>query len=68
MLKRGVRLSIRDNGRGFNPASVKGRGQGLPNMAARAQKVGGRLTVCSSPKSGTQILCDLPKEAFHDSR
>ncbi|MCX5723680.1 MAG: PAS domain S-box protein [Nitrospirae bacterium] len=68
MLKRGVRLSIRDNGRGFNPASVKGSGQGLINMAARAQKIGGRFTVFSSHKTGTHVLCDLPREAFHDSR
>jgi hypothetical protein len=35
------------NGRGFNQASVKGNGHGLRHMAARTQKIGGRLTVLS---------------------
>lgn len=63
MLKQGVRLSIRDNGRGFNPASTKGSGHGLRNMAARAQKIGGRLTVLSKMNEGTRVVLDLPKEA-----
>jgi len=63
MLKQGVRLSIRDNGCGFNPASTKGSGHGLRNMAARAQKIGGRLTVLSKMNEGTRVVLDLPKEA-----
>jgi PAS domain S-box-containing protein len=63
MLKQGVRLSIRDNGSGFNTATAKGTGQGLHNMAARAQKIGGRLTVSSKINKGTRVVFDLPKEA-----
>ncbi len=63
MLKQGVRLSIRDNGRGFNPTTAKGGGHGLRNMAARAQKMGGRLTVLSKMNEGTRVVLDLPKEA-----
>jgi PAS domain S-box-containing protein len=63
MLKQGVRLSIRDNGRGFNPKAAKGIGHGLSNMAARAQKIGGRFTVLSKVNEGTRIVLDLPKEA-----
>ena len=63
MLKQGVRLSIRDNGRGFNPDVAKGTGHGLSNMAARAQKIGGRFTVLSKVNEGTRIVLDLPKEA-----
>jgi PAS domain S-box-containing protein len=62
MLKQGVRLSIRDNGRGFNQDTAKGTGHGLRNMAARAQKLGGRFTVLSKVKEGTSIVLDLPKE------
>ena len=54
MLKQGVRLSIRDDGRGFNPETAKGSGHGLSNMAARAQKIGGRFTVLSKVNEGTQ--------------
>jgi len=68
MLKQGVRLSIRDNGRGFNPNVVKGVGHGLANMAARAKKIGGRFTVLSKENEGTRIVLDLPKEASNVSR
>jgi two-component system sensor histidine kinase DegS len=63
MLKQGVRLSIRDNGSGFNTTIAKRTGQGLHNMAARAQKIGGRLTVSSKINKGTRVVFDLPKEA-----
>jgi PAS domain S-box-containing protein len=63
MLKQGVRLSIRDNGRGFSPDAAKRTGHGLGNMAARAQKIGGRFTVLSKVNKGTSIVLDLPKEA-----
>ncbi len=65
MLKHGVRLSIRDDGRGFNPEAVKGAGHGLGNMAARAQKIGGRFTVLSKVNEGARIVFDLPNEASH---
>ena len=68
MLKQGVRLSIRDNGRGFNPNVAKGVGHGLANMAARAKKIGGRFTVLSKENEGTRIVLDLPKEASNLSR
>jgi PAS domain S-box-containing protein len=68
MLKQGVRLSVRDNGRGFNQATAKRTGHGLTNMAARAQKIGGRFTILSKVNEGTSIVLDLPKEAADVSR
>jgi PAS domain S-box-containing protein len=62
MLKQGVRLSVRDNGCGFDPGADNGAGHGLRNMAARAQKIGGRFTLTSKMKEGTRIVLDLPKE------
>jgi signal transduction histidine kinase len=38
MLKQGVRLSIRDNGREFTPDVSKWAGHGLANMAACARR------------------------------
>jgi len=35
----------------------------LNNMAARAQKIGGRFTVFSKINKGTRVVFDLPKEA-----
>lgn len=57
-----IRLTIIDNGIGFNPKSVQGVGHGLANMAARAQKVGGLFAVRSEPGKGTRILLDLQKD------
>lgn len=64
-LSRFIRLSIADNGIGFDPASMRGVGHGLTNMAARARKVGGRFAVRSLPQHGTRITIDLPKETSH---
>ena len=68
VVKQGVRLSIRDNGRGFDQDAAKGIGHGLANMAARAQKIGGRFTVLSKMNEGTRIVLDLPKVAPDVSR
>ncbi|NJN36921.1 MAG: hypothetical protein HC794_07515, partial [Nitrospiraceae bacterium] len=57
-----IRLTIIDNGIGFNPKSVHGVGHGLENMAARAVKVGGLFAVRSEPGKGTRILLDLQKD------
>jgi signal transduction histidine kinase len=63
MLKQGIRLCVRDNGRGFNPKAAVGTGHGLANMAVRARRLGGRFTVMSKANEGTRIILDLPKEA-----
>ncbi len=66
-LRRSVRLSITDDGVGFVQDSTHGLGHGLDNMAARAQKVGGLLTIRSEPRNGTRILLDLPKDMTYDT-
>ena len=58
-----VRLTVMDNGIGFNPKLVQGVGHGLENMAARAQKAGGVFAVRSESHRGTRILLDLPKDS-----
>jgi signal transduction histidine kinase len=51
------RLSIRDDGRGFDPNEIERRGHsGLANLAARANEIGGRLTVESAPGKGTRVI------------
>lgn len=64
-LTRSVRLTITDNGVGFNTSSVQGVGHGLTNMAARAQKVRGVFLLRSMPCHGTKISLDLPKETTY---
>jgi signal transduction histidine kinase len=55
----GVRLSVRDNGRGFDPAKIDGRGFGLTSMAERAALVGGRFTIDARPRDGTRVTVEV---------
>ena len=52
-------LRIRDDGRGFDPATAV-RGSGLANVAARAAEIGAKLDVRSSPGKGTDIRLEFP--------
>ncbi|MFE0023087.1 sensor histidine kinase [Amycolatopsis sp. NPDC059021] len=54
-----VRLLVRDNGVGFDPAGTSD-GFGLPGMRSRAEQVGGRLTVRSGPAGGTELTVEVP--------
>jgi len=59
-----VRLSIEDDGKGFQPARHLGtktpRRLGLLGMRERAEMVGGSFTVTSAPGSGTSIVTVIP--------
>lgn len=56
-----LRLSIRDNGRGFDPAApLAARHRGLANLRARADTLGGRLEVTTKPGRGTMLLAEVP--------
>jgi signal transduction histidine kinase len=57
-----IRLTIEDDGLGFNPGTVEEQGRGLNNMQTRLRKLGGRFEVRSEPGRGTQIICDVPHE------
>jgi signal transduction histidine kinase len=50
-----VFLSIRDDGRGFDPTQVPLNRLGLGIMQERAQAIGARLTIESQPGHGTQV-------------
>jgi two-component system sensor histidine kinase UhpB len=56
----GVELTVRDDGRGFEPAHPGGNGLGLGGMAERARLVGGELTIDSRPGSGTELSLRVP--------
>jgi signal transduction histidine kinase len=57
-----VTLRIRDDGPGFDPASLPRtrRGIGLATMRERAHEVGGRLEISGSPGGGTTITVTVP--------
>jgi two-component system sensor histidine kinase UhpB len=53
----GVRLSVRDYGRGLNGAQ---RGSGVRGMRERALLVGGALSIASRPGAGVEVRLDVP--------
>jgi signal transduction histidine kinase len=57
----GVRLRVSDDGRGFDPSTVPDGHLGLAGMRARAEKLGGRITVTSAPGKGTSIEVVVPE-------
>jgi len=54
-----IRLELRDNGRGFDPAG-KYDGFGLIGMKERVEGMGGRLDIQSASSTGTTIKIVLP--------
>lgn len=57
-----LRLTVRDDGRGFDPATVS-RGHGLDNIAARAGGLGATLDLDSAPGRGAAVTLTLPAPA-----
>lgn len=60
----GVRITVEDDGRGFDPQAVARRGGshfGLATMRERAESVGGRLEVDSAPGAGTRLSLWVPR-------
>ncbi|MBI4319151.1 MAG: sensor histidine kinase [Chloroflexi bacterium] len=63
----GIRISIEDDGRGFEMAQVsqqKGRRFGLHTMRERAEEIGARFSVDTAPGQGTKVIIVIPKAEF----
>ncbi|MEN9840979.1 MAG: hypothetical protein RL376_779, partial [Verrucomicrobiota bacterium] len=54
-----VRLTVRDNGRGFDVDAAP-RGHGLNNLSARARALGATLELYSAPGRGAVVALTLP--------
>jgi signal transduction histidine kinase len=60
-----VELTIADNGIGFDPGRVVKLGhQGLANTRARADQIGGTVTIDSRPGAGTRVIVVVPGESL----
>jgi signal transduction histidine kinase len=60
-----VRLRVRDDGRGFDPAASSDRSAtqyGLSSMRERAADAGGQLTIHSAPGAGCEVILEFPLE------
>jgi signal transduction histidine kinase len=57
-----LRLEIKDDGAGFDPSDpeLRSRHLGLTSMQERAERLGGTLTISSSPGSGTTVRLEVP--------
>ncbi len=55
-----VKLSVRDDGKGFDPQAMARTGNGLRNMQARAQAIGAVLTLDGMPGRGSSIRLEGP--------
>ncbi|HIC92939.1 MAG TPA: GAF domain-containing protein, partial [Anaerolineae bacterium] len=57
--ERSVALEVADDGAGFDPKAVEGKGMGLRSMAERARLMGGELEIESEPGRGTKVRMNL---------
>lgn len=56
-----VRLSIEDDGVGFDAAEARGRGGlGLASLEERARLAGGRLQIRTAPGKGAKMVVEVP--------
>ena len=55
-----VAVQVRDDGQGFDPASVRPTSHGLSGMRHRVESAGGRLSITSQPGQGTVVSATLP--------
>jgi len=66
---KGIRLAIRDDGEGFDPAVVPaGSGLGILAMRERLRAVNGSLSIHSRPGHGTEVVALAPLAARPEIR
>jgi signal transduction histidine kinase len=61
-----VRVSVRDNGVGFDTDAPRASAHGLLGMRYRLESEGGKLQMQSSPDRGTLIRAQLPETVLPD--
>lgn len=54
-----LRGTVRDNGRGFDPAETQ-QGMGLTGIRERVRQLDGRITIDSTPGQGTRLVFVIP--------
>ena len=59
--KRGLTLAVADDGIGIRRSTGKGGGMGLDIMRHRANLIHGTLSIASRSKTGTVVLCRIPR-------
>ena len=55
-------ISLRDNGIGFNLASLRNQGMGLSNVSSRIKPYNGEVDIISQPGKGTKYEISIPMD------
>ena len=63
-----VRVSIHDNGIGFDPLAVSEQSYGIRGMRERAKLLGGQLRITSRPGRGTTVTVTAPLPGMPGTR
>jgi len=63
----GLRVTIIDNGVGFDVDAAWGNGVGLVSMIERLEAIGGALQIDSRPGAGTRVTASVPRDVLHDT-
>ncbi len=66
-----LKIEVKDNGRGFDPAAERDGygGNGLPNMKKRAAALGGKFEIESAENAGTTVRLEIPiRQSFFKSQ
>jgi two-component system NarL family sensor kinase len=53
-------IAVEDNGRGFEPTTGTPGSDGLRNMRARIESIGGNLELTSDAAGGTKLRVQVP--------
>ncbi|WP_293942298.1 tetratricopeptide repeat-containing sensor histidine kinase [Sphingobacterium sp. UBA7249] len=57
-----LRITVEDNGIGFNKNTLSGKGLGLSGLTCRVSNVGGTIEIHSSPGRGTTINIEITSQ------
>jgi signal transduction histidine kinase len=57
---RGIRISVQDDGKGFDAKRVRQFGNGLVSMQRRIEQIGGKYEITSEKGAGTKTKIEIP--------
>jgi len=63
-----IALTVKDSGRGFDPARAKARGLGLVSLDERARLLGGTFSLKTRPGQGVRIDIQVPLPSKRKAR
>jgi len=66
--RKGIHLSVTDNGIGFPSLDQLKAGMGLRTMNHRAHVIGAAFSIAPLPRGGTRMSCDMPNSERKETR